>query len=135
MINALSVCLVVISSVGIASSQAAQEDRSILLSQDRAGGMNVVLGLNQDTFYLGGPAVSVPAESLPGTSLLASRFAIRAWREGDLARVVVYAVVLGDIEVPIATHLLRHGSNIRVTETGKWGAAPVVLRLVRPLRR
>ena len=123
------------------ASQFRVTEPSIMLSQDRTGGMNVLLPVKQETFYLGDPAVSVPAEPIAGTILTASRFAIRAWLEGSGVKVVVYAVVPNEkaltqaLEVPIATHVLSaRVSSVRVTETSSWGASPIVVRMVRPLR-
>ena len=116
-------------------------ERTILLSQDRPGGMNVVLGLKQSDFYLGQPSASVPAEPVVGATLMASRFSIRAWTEGGAAKVVVYAVLTDatpstrEIETPIGVYILTSGRTARVTETANWGAAPIVLRLVQRLTR
>ena len=139
MIKALCVGLIAIASVGMASSQVLTEDRSIMLSQDQPGGLNVILGLKQTMFYLGDPSVSVPAIGRAGVTPTASRFTVRAWQEGDTARVVIYASVLSatgsDLEVVIGTYSLRTGGTVRVTETEKFGASPVVLRMVRRLPR
>ena len=141
MVKTLCLCLAVVGSTEMAASQGALVNPSVLLSQDGPGGINVLLGARQEGFYLGDPAVSVTAQAINGKTLMASRFAIRAWQEGDGTKVVVYAVVpsekapIRELEVPIAMHVLRQSAHIRVTETGTWGAAPVVLRLVRPLRR
>ena len=105
------------------------------------GNLNYVLGITQDAFYLGEPAVSVQAEPMTGATLRASRFAVRGWREGDQIRVVVYAVLTDPqaasktIDTAIATFVFKFGSSaVRVTETADWGAAPMVLRPVRLLR-
>ena len=71
-----------------------------------------------------------------------SRFSVRGWQEGDHSRVVIYAVVTDPqasgktIETAIATYTLKFGSygTVRMTETTEWGAAPMVLRTVRPLK-
>jgi hypothetical protein len=116
-------------------------ERGILLSQDREGGMNVVLAVRQTAFYIGQPSTSVPAEPRAGAALTASRFSIRTWMDGDRATVVVYAVINErasgrELETPIAVYRLPDGGHpVRVTETEQWGAAPITLRLIRPLRR
>ena len=91
-------------------------------------------------FYLGEPALSIPAAALPGATLRVSRFSVRGWQEGDHSRVVIYAVVPDPqasskiIETPIATYALGSYGTVRVTETAEWGAAPMVLRVVRRVR-
>jgi hypothetical protein len=105
------------------------------------GGLNYILRISQDAFYLGDPAVNVQAEAATGSTLRVSRFAVRAWREGDHIRAVVFAIV-PDPQVPtktldaiIATYSIKDSAGVRLTETAEWGAAPMTLRPVRLLRR
>ena len=106
------------------------------------GNLNFVMKITQDAFYLGEPAMSIPAEALPGATLRASRFSVRGWQEGDHSRVVIYAVVADPqaasktLETAIATYTLKFESygTVRMTETAEWGAAPMVLRAVRLLK-
>jgi hypothetical protein len=113
----------------------------VMLSQDRSGGANAILGLQRTGFYLGAPSVGVPAEPLQDATLTASRFSIRTWTDGPQAKVLVYAVITGaktstgEIETPIALYTLTDGGAVRVSETERWGAAPVTIRLVRRLPR
>jgi hypothetical protein len=107
----------------------------------RTGGVNSAVQVNQTGFYLGAPVASVPAEALPGASLSAARFTLRAWQDGDRTRAVLYAVVetgpeIREVETPIATYEFRSNSPARVYgfDTQQWSAAPVVLRPIRPLR-
>ena len=138
----LSLVVVLAVAAGLAAQTPALGFDELLISQERRGGVNVVLKITQNAFYLGEPAVSVPAEALTGATLRAARFAVRSWQEGDHARIVVYAVVLDTpvanrtLETAIATYALKSASRqpIRVTETAEWGAAPIVLRTVRHLR-
>lgn len=140
----LAMGLLVVAAVAPVESQQdmpAPGERGILLSQEREGGMNVVLAVRQTAFYLGQPSTSVPAEPRAGAALAASRFSIRTWMDGDKAIVVVYAVVTErtsgrELETPIAVYrLLDNGRPARVTETVEWGAAPITLRLIRRLGR
>jgi hypothetical protein len=61
-------------------------------------------------------------------------FAIRAWRENEKARVVVYAVLddkrapAGRTETPISTFTISPGQAIEVPEPEKWGASRVSVR-------
>jgi len=54
-------------------------------------------------------------------------FSVRAWREEDKARVVVYAKLPdkrapeGSTETPIATFSLAAGESVQVPEAEKWG--------------
>jgi hypothetical protein len=54
-------------------------------------------------------------------------FSIRAWKEGEKARVVVYAKLRdkrapgGSTETPIATFPLGAGESVQVPEAEKWG--------------
>ena len=104
------------------------------------GSLNYILRITQEAFYLGEPAVSVQPEALAGTTLRASRFAVRGWREGDHIRAAVYAVIPDPqfsnktLEAAIATYVIKDSAYVRVTETADWGAAPITLRPVRPLR-
>ena len=105
------------------------------------GSLNYILRITQDAFYLGEPAVRVQPEAKAGTSLRATGFAVRGWREGDQIRTVVYAVVPDPqlpnktLETAIATYLIKDAAGVRLTETAEWGAAPMILRPVRLLRR
>ena len=135
-----AISFIVIGTVTV-SSQPAPGERTILLSQDRPGGVNVMLGLKQSAFYLGEPSASVPADAIKGVALAASRFTIRTWQEGDNAKVVIYAVVSaaqtpkGELETPIAMYSLAPRQSVRVTETEQWGAAPVLIRIVQRVTR
>ena len=65
----------------------------------------------------------VSRPSTPGGKVIASRFKIRAWKESDSARVVVYAVMSDSrapkkrTETPISTFKLALGESREVTET------------------
>ena len=92
----IALSLLLIAAVAPLASQQdmpAPGERAILLSQEREGGLNVVLAVRQTAFYLGQPSTSVPAEPRFGAALAASRFSIRTWMDGGKATVVVYAVV------------------------------------------
>lgn len=103
-------------------------------------GLNFWMASSQTEFYLGQPALNVPAYALQGETLRAVRFTLRCWKEGDATRVVVYAVLndartpTRELETAIATHTLKQGASVRVTETAAWGAEPMTIRSVRPLR-
>ena len=117
--------------------QPARGQLGVLVSQDAAGGVNVMLPLSQTTFYLGEPSVGVPAAAGTG-ALIAERFTVRAWHEGQAVRVVVYASLPAKsgarvVETPIATYAMAPGDSARVTATEEFGATPLKLRLLRRL--
>lgn len=95
-----------------------------------------VILVRRTEFYLAEPTASVLSKPLAaGVSPTASRFMVRAWKEGDYGytRIVVYAAVsdgrsrTGEIETPIATSVMRVGQSNTITETGAWKAAPVLV--------
>ena len=55
------------------------------------------------------------------------RFSIRAWRQGEKARVVVYASLEdkrapgGRTETPISTFTIAPSETVQVPEAEKWG--------------
>jgi hypothetical protein len=132
---------IVVLVVAVTLSAQTSPVQEVLVMQDRRDGVNMLLRITQDTYYLGEPAVSVPAEVAPGATLKASRFAVRGWREADSIRAVVYAVIPSPdapgktVETAIATYVLKDSPLVRVTETAAWGAMAIVLRPVRRLRQ
>lgn len=89
--------------------------------------------LTETTLSIGFPSVGVATEA-PRPGFPSERqFGIRAWKEGDQARVVVYAMLTdkrspeGWTATPIATFLLAPGKGIVVKEPIKWGGTPVVV--------
>jgi len=145
--RALAVCLVVLGTVPAISGQSAPTGPThVLVSYDYSGAPAAVLEVTKSAFYLGEPSVGVRAEPAIGSasSPSASRFTVRAWREGDQTRIVVYAVVRNetaarDIETPIAIYdwpsVHPRVTALVVGETSQWGAAPIVLRPIRPINR
>jgi Flp pilus assembly protein CpaB len=89
--------------------------------------------------YQGGPWAAIPATPLrEGTAATASDFRVRAWREGDRTRAVVFAVLRddhapnGEREIQIATYLFAPGDSVDVVQTEKYGAARVTLSAAVP---
>jgi hypothetical protein len=87
--------------------------------------------------YVGSPFAGVaPNPPQPGSppELL---FGIRAWQEGDKARVAVYAVLAdkrapdGMTQTPISTFLITPGQSLEVKEAGAWGARGLVVSAER----
>ena len=88
--------------------------------------------------YQGGPWASIPATPLhAGTATTAADFRIRAWREAEKTRVVVFAVVRdntkrvksenGEREIQISTFLLAAGDSTDVLSAEQYGAAAVTV--------
>ena len=124
------------------TARALPDKTIVLVSQKRTGDFNAFLPLNRTEFYLTGPSVGVPAERVPGgPTPSASRFIVRAWREGQKARILVSAkradarAPTGETETPIATFILAFGEQVEVAETEPWGAARIVVKLAAPLPR
>lgn len=82
--------------------------------------------------YVVGPFAGTAAREGRGEHPVLT-FGIRAWKEGQLARVVVYAVLddprvpNGYSETPVATFTLARGRYVWVNELTKWGEPPVVV--------
>lgn len=93
-------------------------------------------GVLRRELYLGGGWIGIKAmPALEGTPSAARDFRVRAWREGDKARIVVSAVLTdarapkGETETPIATVALGLGEAAEVAETEAWGAKPFRLNV------
>ena len=145
--RALGVCLVVLATVPAVFGQSASSGAThVLVSQEYNDGKAAILEITKSAFYLGEPSVGVRAERAIGSTSSpgASRFTVRAWREGDQIQIVVYAVVKNettarDVETPIAIYewpsVFPRVTALVVAETSQWGAAPIVLRPIRPVIR
>ena len=84
--------------------------------------------------YDGGPWAEIPASCLNDSPhATAKDFRIRAWKEADRTRVVVFAVMedanaaAKEREKQIATFVISPGQSINVTETTTYNAEPVTL--------
>jgi len=91
----------------------------------RPGGQASVRAMNAE-MYIEGPVawIGVPGQETSADPVF---FSIRAWREGEKARVVVYARLKdprapgGSTETPIATFPLAAKETVHVPEAEKWG--------------
>ena len=138
----LAISFVVVGAITSTAAQMAPGERSVMLSQDGPGGVNVNVRLQQTSFYLAEPSGSVPAQPLTATAQpTASRFSVRAWTEADKIRVVAFAVIpdprdaARSLETPIDTVTLDRLGAGYLVDTAKWGARPVIVRAVRRLGR
>ena len=107
-------------------SQTPQSDLWVSVqTSGRAGGQAAVRVL-ESAMYIDGNSAGI---GVPGREKAADPvfFSIRAWREGEKARVVVYAKLRdtrapgGSTETPIATFSLAAGESVQVPEAEKWG--------------
>jgi hypothetical protein len=121
------------------TTQALSPDASITIAAQAGGRAAVVLERNE--FYINGPMAGVGQRPLPcETEPPSLMFVIRAWKEGQKARVVVYASLRdkrapdGVTETPIATFLLARGEKRDVPEAEKWGGPPVTVSAPRSPR-
>lgn len=85
--------------------------------------------------YTEGPFAGIAAQpATTGANVNGLKFGIRAWRESDKTRVVVYAVLddqrspNGRTETPIRTFTMSPGQTLEIPEVAKWGAAPVSVK-------
>lgn len=82
--------------------------------------------------YQGGPWAAVPASPFRlDSNVTAAGFRIRAWKEGQRARVVVFVIIPEEKgrekETQIATFSIEPGQSVEVTETEQYGATHVTV--------
>ena len=87
-----------------------------------------------EAYETGEPWVSVPARAITpdAPAPTASRFRMRAWMDGNRARVMLFAVRTStesdkETEERFATLLLARGETKIITATDTYGAAPIML--------
>jgi len=92
------------------------------------------VGAERTEPYAGGPWAAIPASCLNDSPEATARdFRIRAWKEAESTRVVVFAVVTDataatkERETQIATFLMSSGQSVNVTQTAEYNAAPVTV--------
>jgi hypothetical protein len=78
----------------------------------------------------GGAWAAVPATAWPGATASATRFVVRAWREGERVRVVVSAASQGEQETQIRTEVLPPQHVVRVHETEGYRAMPIEVYVI-----
>lgn len=105
------------------------------------GGGQGSFELTERAVYIGPPFVFVATEPPARGGEPELTFGMRAWKEGDKARVVVYAVLLdkrapeGRTQTPISTFLIDPGKAVEVKEPVKWGGTPVTVGSEIQVRR
>lgn len=124
--NSAQVAVAVLFSVLLSQAQLSRIEVAITEGSRRA---SVVASATPNVS--GAPWAAIPARPLPGrASADCEWFRIRAWAEGDGARVIVFAVNRqpeGDQETQIATYHLQAGESVEVSATPRYGARPVRL--------
>jgi hypothetical protein len=118
-----------------AALRAPQPDISITIAPSQVSGGSATVPVRRAEMYVESPFAGVGAPApLRGTAVTGLSFGIRAWKEGDKARVVVYAVLNdprapgGKTETPISTFVMAPGQSVEVPETEKWGASRVFVK-------
>ena len=123
--------LAVIGPIPSAASSTAQPGFTIHLTQ--GAGIASIPVQRTEMYFVGGPAAVIAPFGTPEGSKPELTFAIRAWRDGEKARVAVYAQLAdkraptGRTETPIATFRLARGQNVEVKEATAWGARGLVV--------
>src|SRR4051812_8938360 len=117
----LAVCLVLTAASTLIASQTPPRTTvplATLRHFDSPKPYDVAVGVQRTAFYMDAPSASLPAHpAVPGSAVSASSFSLRAWKEGDNARVVIYAVMDDSrapkrrTETPIATFVLAVGQS------------------------
>jgi hypothetical protein len=109
---------------------------------DSSQPMDAWVELQRTEIYLDAPSAEVPVRAaVPGATVAASSFRIRAWKEGEAPRVVVYAVMADpraprrETETAIATFLLAVGGSMVVSQTQEWGGKPIMVSVSQRQRQ
>jgi hypothetical protein len=135
----LAVCLLLTAAATAIALQASSQAKTIatLRQFDSPNASDAGVAVQQTAFYMDGPSAGVPARpAVPGAAVSVSSFSLRAWKEGDKARLVVYAVMNdprapnGRTETPIATFALGAGESADVREAERWGAARLTVSVI-----
>jgi len=106
--------------------QAPRSDLWITVEPSGRPGGQAAVRVTEAAMYVDGPAAGIGVagqQTAPDPVF----FNIRAWKEGEKARVVVYAKLQdkrapgGSTETPIATFSLAARESVQVPEAEKWG--------------
>ena len=135
----LAASLILISSAVAVASQGPPSPSMYVLITDQGSNNQAFFEVQKTAFYLGSPSAWVVAKATPGTTLDAG-FGVRAWKEGDKTRLVVFAVLhdprspASQTETPISTVALALGESVEVKEAPSWGAHLLVSAVAQPPR-
>jgi hypothetical protein len=108
------------------AAQTPTADMSVTVKAEAGGFASVVVARNE-MYIADGPIAGVGPRVLTDNPAPPLMFNIRAWKEGQKARVVVYAWIRdnrapdGATETPIATFAMVPGEKRDVTEAQIWG--------------
>lgn len=117
------------------NQQPRQGDIWITIAPSQGAGGSASVRVVRSEIYVddnpsAGVGVGVPP---PGTNSPELAFSVRAWKEGDRARVMVCARLqdkrapAGMTETPVATFAITPGQSVEVRESEKWGAPPFLV--------
>jgi hypothetical protein len=127
--------VVVLGNQAPANRQPPQGDIWVTIAPSQVAGGSASVRVMRSEIYVddqssAGVGVGVP---LPGAKAPELMFSVRAWKEGDKARVVVCARLEdkrapdGKTETPVATFAITPGQSVEVRESEKWGAPRYVV--------
>ena len=130
---------VVLTAVHLNAVQVNGRTISITISPSQVPGGNASVPVWGNEPYIQGPFAFVAAPR-DGVGSHFPRFGVRAWHEGDKARIVVYAVLDdnrapdGTTQTPIRSFTISPGQTVEIPETEKWGAARVSVKATENYR-
>ena len=111
------------------TQQAGQGDIWVTIAPSQGDGGSAAVRVMRSEVYVEGAWAGVGVgRPQPGVKMTELGFNVRAWKEGDRARVMVYARLedkrapTGATETPVATFAIAPGQSVEVQETEKWGA-------------
>ena len=111
------------------NQQTRQGDIWVTIAPSQGGGGSAAVRAMRSEIYVDGAWAGVGVgQPQPGAKMTELGFSLRAWKEGDRARVMVFARLedkrapSGATETPVATFLIAPGESVEVPESEKWGA-------------
>jgi hypothetical protein len=112
--------------LGLAASASAQS-----MIQVNGGQVLAHMPPQPKPYTVGGPWAVVPARArTAGQPATAIEFRVRAWKEKDGARAVVYAVNQRLAEQQIASVFVGVGKPVEIAATEKFNARPITIQLL-----
>jgi hypothetical protein len=129
----IAVLVAIVSATSVTHGVLAQDSlMTVTIATGLTGQVAASIPVRMTEPYVVGPFAGTSAREAV-SERPALTFGIRSWKEGQSARVVVYAVLddprvpQGHSETPIATFTLRRGRHVWVNEVTKWGEPPMVV--------
>jgi hypothetical protein len=131
---AVGIALAAVSAIAASTGQVGQVTQPGMTVHISHGAGVGSVPVDRAEMYVGrGPFALVAPSNTPAVAQPELVFGLRAWKEGDQARVVVYAVLTdkrapnGRTETPISTFLIAPKRSMEVKEAQAWGAPGLVV--------